>query len=248
MMVSIGELNEKPLHAALKAACARPGDRFEVPVDGYVVDIVRDGMLVEIQTGNFAAIRKKLAKLLQTHRLRLVYPIAAEKWILKSDPLNGHGPSRRKSPKRGRLEDLFSELIRIPRLMANPNFSLEVLLTREEEQRRYAGAGGRHWRKRGWVTEERRLLAILDRQLFAEPDELGALLPTGLADTFTTQDIAAAGNIRRPLAQRMAYCLWHLQVIDRIGKQHRAHLYTLVRPSTHSSGKPALKVPGSTAK
>lgn len=37
----IGTLNEKPLHAALKGWYARPGDRFEVPVDGYLVDIVR---------------------------------------------------------------------------------------------------------------------------------------------------------------------------------------------------------------
>jgi hypothetical protein len=247
MMVSIGELNEKPLHAALKAACALPGDRFEVPVDGYVVDIVRGELLVEIQTGNFAAIRKKLAKLLKTHRMRLVYPIAMEKWIVKVDPKNGDGPSRRKSPKRGSLMDLFSELIRIPQLMAHPNFSLEVLLTQEEEQRRYVGTGRRHWRKRGWLTEERRLLAVLDRHLFEEPADIGVLLPTSLAETFTTQDIAEAGKIRRPLAQRMAYCLRHLQVIECIGKRHRAYLYTRVRSSTHSCGNRASKGAGSTA-
>lgn len=237
-MASIGELNEKPLHAALKSACAQPGDRFEVPVDGYVVDIVRGGLLVEIQTGNFAAIKKKLAKLLQTHRLRLVYPIPMEKWLVKFDPNNGDGPSRRKSPKRGRLEDLFSELVRIPHLMTHPNFSLEVLLTREEEVRRYVGAsaGRRHWRKRGWLTEERRLLAVIDRHLFEAPAELGALLPAGLADTFTTQEIAEAGKIRRPLAQRMAYCLRHMEVIECIGKQQRAYLYALAESFTPSNG------------
>src|SRR5262245_62323945 len=30
----IGLLNEKPLHAALKAWYAQPGDQFEVPLDG----------------------------------------------------------------------------------------------------------------------------------------------------------------------------------------------------------------------
>ena len=38
----IGLLNEKPLHASLKQWYARPGDRFEVPVHGFVIDIVRD--------------------------------------------------------------------------------------------------------------------------------------------------------------------------------------------------------------
>ena len=46
----VGLLNEKPLHASLKAWYAQPGDRFEVNVDGSVIDIVRGELLVEIQT------------------------------------------------------------------------------------------------------------------------------------------------------------------------------------------------------
>ncbi len=51
----IGTLNEKPLHAALKRWYGREGDRFEVRVDGFFIDIVRPrpgrpDLLVEIQT------------------------------------------------------------------------------------------------------------------------------------------------------------------------------------------------------
>ena len=45
----ISTFNEKPLHAALKAWYARAGDRLEVQVDGFIIDIVRDGLLIEIQ-------------------------------------------------------------------------------------------------------------------------------------------------------------------------------------------------------
>lgn len=225
-MAGIGQLNEKPLHAVLKAACALPGDRFEVPVDGYVIDIVRGDLLVEIQTANFAAIKTKLAKLLRDHRLRLIYPIAREKWIVKLPQESGTAATRRKSPKRGRLEDLFWELVRIPHLMLLPNFSLEVLLVQEEEVRRYDGKGKRHWRKQGWVTEERRLLEIVDRRLLENPADVGALLPESLDGSFTTKDIADALGIRRPLAQRMAYCLRQMQVIELIGKQSRSNLYS----------------------
>ena len=58
-MSDIGLLNEKPLHASLKEWYAQPGDRFEVAVDGFVIDIVRDDLLLEIQTGNFASIKSK---------------------------------------------------------------------------------------------------------------------------------------------------------------------------------------------
>ncbi|MDJ0781845.1 MAG: hypothetical protein QNJ22_07720 [Desulfosarcinaceae bacterium] len=223
-MTGIGQLNEKPLHAALKAALAQPGDRFEVSVDGYIVDIVREDLLVEIQTGNFAAIKTKLAALVRHHPLRLIYPIAREKWILKPAPKTADTLIRRKSPKRGRLEDLFHELIRIPHLLAHPNFSLEIVLTREEERRRFAGK--RHWRKRGWVTDERRLLEVVARQAFQHPSDLMGLLPTDLEERFTTQSLAAALGIGRPLAQRMTYCLRHLNLIEMVGKHHRFHLYT----------------------
>ena len=65
-------LKETPLHAALKAWYGGPDASYEVPVDGYVVDCVMDGLLVEIQTANFPAIRGKLESLLPNHRVRLV--------------------------------------------------------------------------------------------------------------------------------------------------------------------------------
>ena len=82
----IGTLNEKPLHAALKTWCARPGDRFEETVDGFVVDILRGELLIEIQTKNFAAMKRKLYQLVPHHPVRLVYPIARERWIVKLEP------------------------------------------------------------------------------------------------------------------------------------------------------------------
>ena len=55
----ISTYNEKPLHAALKEYCAEPGDRFEVAVDGSLIDIVR-GKLHEANRAIDAAARKRL--------------------------------------------------------------------------------------------------------------------------------------------------------------------------------------------
>ena len=65
----IGTLNEKPLHAALKDWYAQPGDQFEVSVDGFVVDLVRGDLLVEVQTGNFAAIKRKVKALVKLYNV-----------------------------------------------------------------------------------------------------------------------------------------------------------------------------------
>lgn len=219
----IGLLNEKPLHAALKAWYAEPGDLLETPVDGYVVDIVRGDLLVEIQTRSFSAIRTKLAALAARHPLRLVYPLAVEKWIVKLSPDGQRPLCRRKSPKKGLPVEVFAELVSIPYLLSSPNFSLELLLILEEETRRHDAT--RAWRRRGWVTEERRLLDVLDRQVFATPAELGTLLPAELDEPFTTLELGAGLGVPRRLAQRMAYCLRATGVLTIAGKRGRNVLY-----------------------
>ena len=225
-MSGIGLLNEKPLHASLKQWYARPGDRFEVPVEGFVIDIVRDDLLIEIQTGNFSAIKSKLHRLTRTHQVRLIYPIVQEKWIVRL-PVNGGEVMRRKSPKKGRVEDLFWELVSIPQLLSNSNFSLEVLMIREEEVRRYEKK--RRWRRKGWLIEGRRLLKVVDQRLFVASTDWLGFLPQGL-ESFTTSDLATGMNTRRDLAQKMAYCLREGRMIELIGKRGRANLYRVGCP------------------
>ncbi|WP_424358468.1 hypothetical protein [Methanocella sp. MCL-LM] len=219
----IGTLNEKPLHEALKRWYAQPGDLFEVPVEGFFVDIVRGDLLIEIQTRNFSAIKRKLEKLLTNHPVRLVYPIPCAKWIVKLAD-NGDGPIiRRKSPKRGAFEDVFRELVRLPGLLENPNFSIELLLIEEEEVRRYDGVRG--WRRRGWVTEERRLLQVVDRRTLSSPADMQAFIPAGLAEPFSVSELATATGSPARLAQKMVYCLRKTGCLAPVGKRGNAILY-----------------------
>jgi hypothetical protein len=223
-MSGIGVLNEKPLHAALKQWYARPGDRFEVAVDGFVIDIVRGDRLIEIQTGNFFSIKPKLTALVRSHQVRLVYPIAQERWIVQTGPGHPRRALRRKSPKRGRWEELFRELVSIPQLLTNPNFSVEVLLIREEETRRFAGR--RQWR---WAIDARRLLDVIGHRVFEAADDWRHCLPAAL-ESFTAKDLAAAMNTRTDLAQKMAYCLTKGRVIELVGRRGRANLYRVPNP------------------
>ncbi|UCB42398.1 MAG: hypothetical protein JSV77_08010 [Dehalococcoidales bacterium] len=219
----IGTLNEKPLHESLKQWYAQPSDTFEISVDGFVVDIVHGNLLIEIQTRNFQAIRRKLGKLLERHQVRLVYPIPYEKWIIKQ-PDNEDGPvSRRKSPKRGAFIYVFDELISFPQLLMNPNFSLELLLIQEEEVRRYDGTHG--WRRRGWVTHERRLLKVVDQRILKTPTDVNAFIPPELVGSFTTSDLANTLGKSRRFAQKMVYCLRLMGCITAVGKRANSILY-----------------------
>lgn len=220
----INTYNEKSLHADLKQWYALPGDKMEVRVDGYIIDLVRGDLLIEIQTGGFSPLKRKLAHLAQAHPVRLVFPVALEKWIIRLPIAESQKPQRRKSPKRGRVEQVFQQLVYIPGLLENENFSLEVLMIREEEVRRFER--NKAWRRKGWVTHERRLLEVVDRCVFQNPGELACLLPENMAASFTVRDVSSATGQPDWLARKMVYCLKALGIIVAQGKRGRAVLYT----------------------
>lgn len=218
---TIGELRERSLHAQLKSWYALPRDRVEVPMDGYVIDLVRRGILIEIQTRGFAKLKRKLTRLVNTHRVRLVFPIAQRKWIVTTDT-RGQVLRRRLSPKRGAYHDLFAELIRIPHLMGDPNFTLEVLLVDVEELRRADGRGS--WRRRGISVLDTRLLEVCGQRRFRTPADLARLLPR-LQEPFTNRALADAASISPDAAGQMTYALRHMGALSVVGKDSRAYLF-----------------------
>jgi len=214
---------ETSLHAALKTWYAQPGDCIETLVDGYVIDIRRGDTLIEIQTRNFSSLRPKLEKLLTHYPVHLLHPIAMEKWIVHLE--NGKATQRRKSPKHGRTEHLFNELVYIPHLLNNSNFSLQVLFTEEEEA--WVKGGGGSWRRKGWRIADRRLIGILGTQEFCRIDEYRNLVPTNLPETFTTADLARHAQLPHRLAQKMAYTLRASEIIKVNRRVNRAYEYHL---------------------
>lgn len=223
----IGTLREQPLHASVKRWYARAGDQVEVPVDEFVIDLVRGRLLIEVQTRSFSAMKAKVASLLaRGHRLRIVHPIAIDRWIVQVDA-EGTVLSRRRSPRHGRVSDIASELVSFPGLLAHPRFEVEVLMTSEEEYRRHVP--GRNWRRGGWSVVERRLLEVVDRVTLARVDDLARLLPGGLPERFTSADLAQCMARPRRVAQQLAYCLRTIGVIDAVGKRSHAVEYRVVR-------------------
>lgn len=223
---SIGMLRERHLHASLKRWYAAPGDQVEVAIDGYVVDLVRGELLIEIQTRGFAGMRAKVLALLAAgHRVRVVHPIAVDRWIVQVDD-DGGLLGRRRSPRHGDLVDLAAELVTFPELLDDPGFEIEVLLTREEEARRHDPK--RCWRRHGWTVVERRLIDVLDRVTLARPNDLTCWLPETLSEPFTTAELAVALHRPRRTAQQLTYCLRRLGLIEVIGMQDRSARYRLV--------------------
>lgn len=221
----INTYNEKALHAALKAWYAGDDGHVEVPLDGYIVDVVRGERLIEIQTGSFASIKQKVLALVACHPVLLVYPIAREKWIVREPgndaPITER--ARRKSPRRGTVLDLIPELVSFPSLIASANFAVEIAFTHEDEIRTYDRRRG--WRRKGWVIAERRLLNVVETRRLSSPQDLAPLLPETLPRQFTTADVARATGRSRRFGQQMAYCLREAGLLEAVGHRNRSVLY-----------------------
>ena len=206
----IGTLNEGSLHAALKERYAEPGDEFEVPLDGFVIDIARGSSLIEIQTGSFAAVGRKLDRLLDDHQILLVYPVAAGTWLERP------GVKRRKSPKRGSVYSVFDELVSVPTLLDHPGLSLEVVLVHVTKHQIHDPRARRG--RGGYRTVDRVLDEVVEVHRFDSVADLCGLLPDNLPPDFTTADLAEQAGISRDAAQKMAYCFRPLGVFEATGR------------------------------
>jgi hypothetical protein len=216
-------MNEHSLHSAIKDWYSLPNDRFEVKIDGFIIDILRGDLLIEVQTKSFHAIKRKLSSLVENHQVRLVYPIPERKWIVRITE-SGESVSKRKSPRRGKLVDLFYELVSIPNLIAREKFSLEVLMIEEEEIRCNDGKGS--WRRRGVSIKDRRLINVTDRVLFRNEADFLRFLPSDLKRTFTNRSLADLTGVSIHLTRKMTYCLRKMGVIRTVDKNGRELIFT----------------------
>jgi hypothetical protein len=222
-------MREGPLHAAVKDALAQPGDRLEVAVGRFVIDLLRaDGELVEVQTGGFGALGPKLDALLDEHRVRIVHPVAAERRIVRIDE-HGEVTSVRHSPKRATALDLFDKLVAFPSLLTHPNLTIEVLLVREDHLR-----GAQPVTRRGRTRDpgERRLVEVLDRVEIRTANDVLQLLPTLPSNPFSTRELASLLGCTVLLAQRIAYCLRMIDIVEPAGKRGPTPLHRRTRAAT----------------
>lgn len=214
---------ETTLHRQLKEHYAGDAAAREVRLGAYRIDAIADGKLIEIQSAPLGAIRDKVRTLLTEHDVLVIKPLAARKTLIKYKRKNGPVVSTRASPRRETVCDLFIELVNFVPLFPHPRLTLDVLLTEQAEDR--VPVKKRRRRGKDYRVLDRRLVSIVETHRFRTADDVLALLPPGLPQSFTTLDLARHLGIPRWLAQKMAYCLRRIDGINDIGCFQRSRLY-----------------------
>ncbi len=126
----------------------------------------------------------------------------------------------RQSPKHGTVFDVFPVLVSIPTLLAHPNFTLEIVMTVEDEVRTVAE--GRAWRRHGWMRLDRQLVDVVATHRIASMADLFAMIDVDLPEQFTASDLATAMKSARRVGQQAAFCFRRGGVSEICGKRGNA--------------------------
>lgn len=220
---------ETSLHRQLKESYANDCCDVEVRLGQYRIDAIRDDELIEVQHGSLAAIRDKVRQLLRTHRVRVVKPIIARKRIIRQQRRDGAVTSRRMSPSRGDLLDLFDELIYFTNVFPHDRLTLDVPMVQVEEWR--LPPGGTHRRRRRQAkfrVKDVVLTQILEQREFRYAEDLLGLLDTTAMDgAFNTAQLAEWIDRPRWFAQRVAYVLRKTGAATSLGRKRSGMLYSI---------------------
>ncbi len=225
----IGTLGEKRLHAVIKRYLCEDEDCHEVGVRNtrYVSDVRVGKDIYEVQTGPFYPMRKKIAYYLENTdcTVTVVHPIAVEKWVTWYDPQTGELLPRKRSPRKGRAEELLPELYSLIPHLQNPRLRFRLLMIEAEDIRILSNRRGN--RKKGAVKYERIPLALLDRLDFDAPADFARFLPTALPSPFTAKDFARLTKIRGRDTYSSLHVLEALGLIKRTASIGRSMAWRL---------------------
>ena len=232
----IGTLGEKRMHAVIKNYLA--DRRFqEIRMDAvdssrtarFVADVFDGERIFEVQTGSFYPLRAKFDYYLTKtpYPVTLVHPVSVAKRLSWIDPVTGEISTPRKSPRRGRIQDVAGQLFWLVPYISSGRLSLRLLLC-ETSEYRWKNGWGRDG-KRGSVRYERIPTALLDDVTYTVPDDYRAdFLPETLPKRFTAAEYAKVTRIRGKATYGTLAFLTALGLLCEDGKAGRSKAWRRV--------------------
>ena len=224
----IGTLGEKTLHSILKHYFEENEKNHEIKISSFFADIKNDNGITEIQTRNFDKLRKKLQCFLENETVTLLFPVADIKWLLWIDMQTGEVTKKRKSPKRGKIYDIFSELYKIKQYLDNPSLKLCIVML-ELYEYRYLNGWSKD-KKKGSRRCDRIPVDLLSQVQINNINDYHIFLPENLKFPFTSKDYKKATGLSMRNAQTALNILNFLKIVRRTAKQGNLFLYDRETP------------------
>lgn len=237
----INTFNESNLHNTLKKLYAYKYNGKTEFFDGkYYYDILTPkNEVIEIQTKNLSKLLSKLCTILESgKKITLVHPIVITKTIITTD-CDNNIISKRKSPKKGSIYDLFSELTGIYPILLNENFTLEILEINMSEIRTKTNElvqsqNKKRRIKKDWNKTNKKLDEILSTRTFKTKEDYLSLLPQNLPKEFSAKELSQCfkqsvlfKKNTRINSHLIIWVLKHMELIEFVQIKNRSHYYKI---------------------
>ena len=232
----IGLYAEKRLHSVLKrwmyddfAAHEKKVPERGGKISRFVADILTpDGEIVEIQTGELYPLARKMAFYMEKtdHRVTLVHPLAAEKWVSWLDPETGEVKERNRSTKREGVLHGIARLKSIAPFLDHDRLTVLFPLLTLEEFRLLDG----------WVKNPKRRshryelipLALQESVALCKKEDYAPYFPADLPDRFTAKIFGKHTRLRGYDLYDAIAVFEALGFIRRLGKEGRSYVFERV--------------------
>lgn len=217
----IGEMSERVLHRTLKKYLEKDEDFHEVFIDGFFADIFKDGKVIEIQTKAFNKLRKKLTVFLKNYEVTIIFPIIANKTLVKLSKKDDKPISARRSPSHQDEYFAMNELYKIKEFLNNKNLNIHFY---------YVDAIEYKYEKkfrREIVKIESIPSGILKIFKIENVKDYLSFLPKDLKEKFTSKDLASSKKIKKEFASLYLNILSSLDLVKCVGKLGRYNLYEI---------------------
>lgn len=225
-IAGIGTYKEKTLHIFLKNYFEPDCSLHEISVGKKCADILNEHGIIEIQTRSLGNLCSKLESFLPEHKVTVVYPYAATKWLCWLDPETGEISLPRKSPRKLSFYDSFYELYKIRKYLSHPNLSIYLIGLEIQETRLLNGWSAD--KKKGSERFDRFPISVVEKLHLKTADDFIWLIPANIPSPFTSSDYGKLAKLKPRYANTALNVLESIDIIKCTGKQGRRKLYEIV--------------------
>lgn len=212
----IGIYNEKSLHRICKRFFAK-GEKeeiFEVKVGPFIVDLLEDGQITEVQGASFRPLREKLDYYhKEGYSVTVAHPVLADLTLLRADRETGEILRQHRYRSYERPVDVLPLLYDLRECLAKETFTLCLVLIRAEE---FRYSERMRYRKKGAYESELFARELMDLLTFRTREDYRIFLPEGLPETFSATEF---GKLTRLKGRRIYSALNTLVAIGLLTRE-----------------------------